>query len=67
MDIFSINPPRNSFLRKLWVEIVYSIWLMNTFGWCDTYTHLCYHHNYKNQLIYHANLNDGREKGWSET
>ena len=40
---------------------------MQKIGWCETYPHFCYHHNYKNQMIYHDHLNDGREKGRSET
>ena len=33
---------------------------MQKTGWCDTYVHFCYRHNYKNQMIYHDHLNYGR-------
>ena len=23
---------------------------------CDTHVHLCYHHNYENQIVYQVNL-----------
>ena len=36
---------------------------MHKILWSDTYSHFCYHHNYKKQMIYHDHLNGGREKG----
>ena len=40
---------------------------MQKICWCETYSYLYYHHNYKNQMIHHDQLNYGMEKGWSET
>ena len=40
---------------------------MQKIGLCETYDHFCYYHNYKNQMIYHDHLDDGREKFWSDT
>ena len=36
---------------------------MHKIGWYKTYAQFCYHHNYKNQMIYHDHLIEGREKG----
>ena len=33
---------------------------MQKISWCETYDHFCYNHNYKNQMIYHYKMNDGR-------
>ena len=33
---------------------------MQKIGWWDTYVNFFYHHNYKNQMIYHNFLDDER-------
>ena len=39
---------------------------MQKIGCYEIYVHFCYHHNYKNLMIYHDRLNDGRENRWYE-
>ena len=36
---------------------------MQKIGWCDIYTHSCYHHNYKNHMFHYDHLDYGMEKG----
>ena len=65
--IFYIHPLGIASWGNLRWEMFSPPWLNAEIGWCDTYVHFCYHHNYKTNNIYHDHLNDGMEKGWSET
>ena len=66
-DFLHLHPleylPRKTLGGKLLVHHGY----MQKIGWCETYANLCYHHNYKNQMIYHDHLNYVRGEGWSNT
>ena len=39
---------------------------MNKFGCSETYVNFSHDHNYKKPMIYQAQLNDWRERGWYE-
>ena len=68
-DVYFIHEHPLAYLleKTLGGQYLFHHGYMQNIGWCDTYVHFFYHHNYKNHMIYHDHLNGGRDKVWSET
>ena len=67
VDFIHLHPLEEIREETLGDQFLFQHGYMQKIDWCDTYVHFCYHHNYKHHMIYLDNLNDGREKGWSDT
>ena len=67
VDLLHTKPLEYPLEETLVGKCLVQHYYMQKIGWCETYYHFCYHHNYKNQMIYYDHLNDGKEKRWYKT
>ena len=67
VDFFNAQPLQYLIQETLGGKFLVHNGYMQKKIWCGTYFHFCYHHNYEKQMICHEHMNDGREKGQSET